>query len=181
MIRRTRRGNPQLAMITRTLQFGGLTKAELLERLTQQGVELNEAARVLLASDRFTTAPQPQTRQTVELRVRDLDWPQGATLPQVYDSAARRGFGLCPLELGPHFRLQYLDQPEGFIGQPATQHRTPPGAIVEASVILSDDDKFPKGFYLRRINGTLWLRGYWCGLDHVCDPDDRFLFLGPPY
>jgi hypothetical protein len=168
------------SMIHRTLQVGGRSKTELLEQLARQGVELNEAAKVLFASDKFTTAPQTQSLPTVELRVRDLGLAEGGTLPEIYVSAARLGFGLCPLELAPHFRLQYLDQPEGFVGQPATRHQTPPGAIVVASEILSEDDDFPKGFYLRCISGTLWLRGYWCGLDHVCDPGEHFLFLALP-
>ncbi len=24
-----------------------------------------------------------------------------------------------------------------------------------------------------------WLRGYWAGLDHICDPEDRFVFGQP--
>jgi hypothetical protein len=167
-------------MIHRTLQVGGRSKAELLKQLARQGVELNEAAKVLFASDKFMPRQQPQFLSTVELRIRDLGLAEGGTLPEIYASAARMGFSLCPLELAPHFRLRYLNQPEGFIGQPATQHRTPPGAIVVASEIVSQDDEFPKGFYLRRISGTLWLRGYWCGLDHVCDPDEHFLFTLRP-
>jgi hypothetical protein len=163
-------------MIHRSLQVGGQSKIELLEQLARQGVELNDAAKVLFASDMFTTSPQPQPLPTVELRVHDLGLPLGATLPDIFARAAQLGFDLCPLELAPHFRLQYLDQPEGFVGQPVWQHRTPPGAIVVASEIVSSDDAFPKGFYLRRVSGTLWLRGYWCGLDHVCDPDEHFLF-----
>ena len=41
---------------------------------------------------------------------------------------------------------------------------------------LSDDDEVPKGFYLRRIEGVLWLRGYRAGAEHVWSPDDRLLF-----
>lgn len=44
-------------MITRTVQVGGQTKMELLEQLTRNGVEINEAGNVLIMSDRFITTP----------------------------------------------------------------------------------------------------------------------------
>ena len=166
-------------MTTRTVQIGGQSKAELLDRLAQNGVELNEAARLLFASDRFITCAARTQFKTVELSVRNLGYPQGATNSAVYASALGLGLLLCPIELGPHLRLQFLDQPEGFLGQPVWQHRAPPSCIIVASERLSEDDKFPRGFYLRRIKGTLWLRGYWCGLDDLCEPDDRFVFGQP--
>jgi hypothetical protein len=170
---------PGCGMITRNIQIGGETKAELLARLAQNGVELNEAARVLFASDKFITSDVRTHLRTVELRVRNLGFPQGATTSDVYTSAMRLGLRLCPVELGPHLRLQFLDQPEGFLGQPVWQHRAPPGSIIIASEILSEDDEFPKGFYLRRIEGTLWLRGYWSRKQHICDPEDHFVFCQP--
>ncbi|MDA0708693.1 MAG: helicase, partial [bacterium] len=45
-----------------------------------------------------------------------------------------------------------------------------------ASQILTEDDDFPKGFYLRRIKGVLWLRGYRSWPGHVWEPDDHFVF-----
>jgi hypothetical protein len=109
-------------MIARNIQIGGETKAELLARLAQNGVELNEAARVLFASDKFITPDVRTHLRTVELRVRNLGLPQGATTSEVYTSAMRLGLRLCPVELGPHLRLQFLDQPEGFLGQPVWKH-----------------------------------------------------------
>ncbi len=170
---------PACPAITRTVQIGGETKAELLVRLAQNGVELNEAARVLFASDKFITAAVRTHLRTVELTVRNLGFPQGTTVPELYARAIGLGLQLCPMELGPHLRLQFLDQPEGFLGPPVWQHRAPPGSIAIASEVLSDDYEFPKGFYLRRIQGTLWLRGYWSGPEHIYDPEDRFVFARP--
>jgi hypothetical protein len=161
------------------VQIGGQTKAELVERLRHSGVEINESGRILFESDRFITSDVATELATVELSVHDLGFPQGATLSDVFAGARRVGLRLCPLELGPHLRLQLLDQAEGFVGQPVWRHRAPPGSITIASEALSDDDEFPKGFYLRRIQGTPWLRGYRCGPEHVWDPEDRLLFAGP--
>jgi hypothetical protein len=48
--------------------------------------------------------------------------------------------------------------------------------ITIASAPLTPDDALPKGFYVRCIQGELWLRGYRAGLDHVCAADDHLLF-----
>jgi len=170
---------PACAVIIRTVQIGGQTKGELLERLTQIGVEINEAGRMLFTSDKFTTSGARTCVTTVELSIRNLGFPRGAAISDIFASASRLGLHLCPLELGPHLRLQFLNQPEGFLGQPARSHRAPPGSITIASEPLSSDDEFPKGFYLRRIHGALWLRGYRSGPEHIWDPEDRLLFGQP--
>lgn len=170
---------PNCPVVRRAVEIGGLHKAHLLERLSQAGVELNEAGMALFLSDRFVTSPMRTPVRTLEVMVRNLGFPQGATLAELYARAAQLGLQLCPLELGPHLRLQYPDQPEGFVGQPAWSHRAPPGSLTVASEIPAPEDEFPKGFYLRRIQGVLWLRGYRCGPEHVWDPEDHLLFAQP--
>jgi hypothetical protein len=165
-----------LKLRLRTIQVGGLTKQELLTRLVAAEIQLNESARALFAHDRFTTSPVVSTIEIVELSVAELGFAAGATIAPIYDNAAARGLALCPLELAPHLRLQYTDQPEGAVGQPATQHRAPPGSLTVASRELTSDDDTPKGFYLRRIAGVLWLRGYCSGPEHVWSAEDRFVF-----
>ena len=167
---------PHCPTVTRTVTIGGLTKSELLEQLQIQSISLNEYAHQLFADDRFTTTHMHKSVTTVELTVRDLGFPHGATTAELFAQAQTLGLGLCPLELAPHLRLQYLDQPEGYWGQPIRQHQAPSGAITIASEILTQDDDVPKGFYLRRIKGELWLRGYRAGADHVWDAADHLLF-----
>jgi hypothetical protein len=161
---------------TRDVSVGGKSKQQLLAHLEEAGVELNEAARILFSSDKFTTLSTRQSFLTVELAVSQLGFAQGATTLELHSRAVALGLRLAPMELGPHLRLQYLDQPEGYWGFPVTQHRAPPGSIAVASAPLSEDDAFPKGFYLRRIKGTLWLRGYWCDVANLWDASDRFVF-----
>jgi hypothetical protein len=158
---------------------GGTSKQQLLEQLVESKIELNESAQTLFSSDKFTTLATRQMVTAVELAVRDLGFAHGATDLEVRDKAAAAGLCLPPIELGPHLRLQYLDQPEGYWGHPVTKHRAPPGSLIVASAPLSEDDEFPKGFYLRRIKGTLWLRGYRSSAEHLNDPDVRFVFCQP--
>jgi len=104
---------------------------------------------------------------------------QGHSIDQIHERAAQLGLLLCPLELGPHLRLQFLEQPEGSVGYPPSQHRAPPGSITVASPELVQDECTPKGFYLRHIEGILWLRGYRSGPEHLWSPEDRLVFCCP--
>jgi hypothetical protein len=168
---------PDCPAVTRTVHIGGLTKSELIRELKRNSIAMNAHAERLFADDRFTTAETRYSVTTVELSVRNLGFPRGATIAEIYQRAGALGLGLCPLELGPHLRLQYLDQPEGHRGKPSTQHQAPYGSITVASEKLTEDDDFPKGFYLRQIEGVLWLRGYSSGPEHVWEPDDHFVFV----
>lgn len=51
---------------------------------------------------------------------------------------------------------------------------------MQASEAPSRDDEYPKGFYLRVVDGRAWLRGYRCDDGHSWSPDDRFIFQLPP-
>lgn len=171
---------PSCSPAARTICVGGMTKHELLARLRDAKVQLNESARVLFAHDGFTTSSAVSRVEIAELSVADLGYAGGASIGQIYDRAAACGLSPCPLEAAPHLRLQYPDQPEGHIGHPPSQHRAPPGSLTVASHELPGDDDTPKGFYLRRIEGILWLRGYRSGPDHVWSGADRFVFCRPP-
>jgi hypothetical protein len=171
---------PSLPWGTRRIRVGGFSKSALLRQLEAAGVQLNEAARMLFAEDRFTTSQASSLLEIVELSVASLAFESGATFSQIVERATGRGLSLCPLEVGPHFRLQYTDQPEGFWGKPPSRHCAPPGSITVASALLANDDDTPKGFYLRRIQGVLWLRGYRSQPEHVWSPNDVFAFSRVP-
>lgn len=167
---------PNCPNIIRTIKVGGLTKSQLLQKLQQHSILLNKFGEKLFADDKFTVSDNIYSVRAVELKVRDLGFLEGATIPQLFKKANQVGLKLCPLELGPHLRLEYLDQPEGHSGNPSWKHRAPYGSVTIASEILSEDVDFPKGFYLRRIGGVLWLRGYIADHLHVMGPDDHFVF-----
>ena len=169
--------NPPLR--TRVVRIGGVSKETLLSRLQAARVQLNEAAQALFADSRFTTQSVSSLVQVVEVTPNALGFPDGATYQEIVERAATRGLLSCPLELAPHLRLQFPDQPEGFIGQPASQHRAPPGSITVASAPIGDAEETPKGFYLRRIEGALWLRGYRSWPGHNWSPQDVLVFSRP--
>jgi hypothetical protein len=166
--------------VVRWVHAGGATKAELLSRLAEARIQLNPAAHELFADGRFETSATPYLVETITCSVAALGLPRGGPSAQVLEQALAAGLSVCPLEVGPHLRLQFQEQAEGSLGHPPSRHRAPPGSITVASAALAQDGETPKGFYLRRVEGILWLRGYRCGAEHVWSPEDVFVFSRAP-
>jgi hypothetical protein len=162
--------------IRRVVEIGGVAKPELLRRLAAAQVQFNEYARTLFAHPLFVTSEARLSLVTIELSVAGLALPRGGTFVEACAHAARLGLRLCPLELGPHLRLQWLDQPEVSDDPQARRNTAPRGAVTVASAPLDEDDDTPKGFYLRRTPGGVWLRGYRSWAGHVLDADDRLVW-----
>ncbi len=161
----------------RAVTLGGRAKPELREQLRQASVSLNKYAEELFASELFIVSETCYSLNIVETSVESLGFPQGASMPEIQSKAANSGLGLCPLELGPCLRLEYRDQPEGKMEQLARTAQAPTGSITVVSASLVEDDAFPKGFYLRRIDGVLWLRGYRSSPIHRWSSNDRLVFV----
>lgn len=161
----------------RRLRIGVATKPELLGQLHAAGIQLNASAHALFDDPRFAPGSANTSVLIRSESVADLGFREGATFAEMRTRVADLGMSLCPLELGPCLRLQYLDQAEGSMGHAATLHCAPPGSLTVASPPLDEDDETPKGFYLRRIDGTLWLRGYRSSAGHVWSPDDQLVFI----
>jgi len=158
------------------VRIGGASKAELLSRLVGARVKLNLMAEQLFADPRFTTGPEISFVEVVAVTVASLGFSSGATFAQLAAHAASHDLSLCPLELAPHLRLQFTEQPEGSVGQSQAQGRAPPGSLTVASSPPSNAQNTPWGFYLRRIEGDLWLRGYRSWSGHLWAPGDLLAF-----
>lgn len=156
------------------VRIGGMDKPELLQALREHGVQLNPAAETLFDNLRLTLPRQHQVVEIAAVSVADLGFGGGATYAQLTAHARESGLVECPLELGPYLRLQFPDQPEA--GLSTRGGRAPPGSITVASPPLDDADETPKGFYLRRVRGVSWLRGYWSWPGHIWSPEDVIVF-----
>ena len=161
---------PSDRLIFREVWIGGLSKDELLKSLISQNIGLNELGLSIFNHKNFTTSPTREKLQTVEIFVGDLGFSNGATTKEVYQKAKEFGLKLCPPELGPHMRLQYID-----LSQPVD----PPKGHWQNIAMneLFDESDLTKGFYLRRRQDGFWLRGYQASLDHLWKPHDRFIYL----
>lgn len=163
-------------MIPSSVTIGGMGKEELRSALRRHGAQLNAAAETLFEDRRFTTLGRSAIVEIVARSVAELGFVEGATYDGLVARARELGLAECPLELGPHLRMQFPDQPDAADGKPLTHGRAPPGSLTVASPALDDTDATPKGFYLRRVDGVSWLRGYRSWSGHVWSPGDVLVF-----
>ncbi|MFY7865154.1 hypothetical protein [Roseateles sp.] len=159
------------------IQLGGLSKRALLEALAARQVQMNPMARELFENAAFPEGSARSVLNLMAVTVAELGFAAGATMPEVLAQAARLGLRPCPVETAPFFRLQYLDQPEGSVGQAQIKGQAPPGALTVVSEPLEASLDFPKGFYLRKADGCLWLRGYRSDDQHRWSASDGLVFV----
>ena len=109
--------------IWKTITLGTFGHAKTLRHaLKAARCRVGSLATEVLEQPEFTIVnPRTQVSLTV-LSVTDLGFgPAGASRAAIYRRAAQLGLGLCPIELAPQLRLQYLDQPLGEILHIATE------------------------------------------------------------
>lgn len=157
-----------------TLQVGGQLRTELVKTLREGGVRLNGYAETLLAHPTFDN-PARQELRIVVRSVEQLGLEKGAVLSQVFAVASTQGFEFCPLPAGPYLRLALTAQ-ENAPDSVLSAGRSPTGAIHVASKPVSTHVEYPKGFYLRAVDGEAWLRGFCCDDTYVWTPEQRFIF-----
>lgn len=158
--------------------MGGLAHEELSARLTVAGVLLNAHAETFLAAALTGGISDPEAVSVVVRSVRELGFPDGGTLPEIYERAVAGGLRLCPPATAAYLRLALHDQ-ESAPDSVLSAGRAPSGSLTVAAPRLRDDVDFPAGLYLRVIDGRPWLRGYRCDDQHVWSADDRFVFREP--
>lgn len=160
--------------ISYRVRIGDLSRQELRAALDELGVQLNASADVLLKSSIFDRQ-RFESFHVVLRTVRQIGVTGDATLSAVFGRACEAGLSLCPPITGPYLRLTMADQtsaPDSVMSNGSA----PSGSITIASAPLDRDDVVPKGFYLRVIDGVLWLRGYHATDGHIWSPDDCFAF-----
>lgn len=162
--------------IPSAVRVGGMSTSELAQALGEQSVHLNQAAEALFEDRRFTPLKRQQVIQIAALSVADLGLRDGGTYGELTARALEAELFECPLELGPHLRMQFLDQPKGESRTPRRDGRAPRGSFTVTSSPLDDNAATPKGFYLTCVDGVLWLRGYWSSPDHLFSPEDVLVF-----
>lgn len=142
--------------------------------LRTRNVLLNAHAETLLDHEVFDQRDREEI-SVIQRGVGDLGLSTGATLLEVFAAARGQGFALCPPDAGPYLRLAMVSQanaPDSVL----SAGRSPAGAVKVASAPLSDDVAFPKGFYLRVVDGQQWLRGFRCDGEYEFAPEDQFAF-----
>lgn len=149
--------------VFKTIISGGLSPQALAQKLAEAGIQQNEYARVLFSDPHFIFS-EARSYDIAVISVRELGFAKGATSAEIFAAAAKLGLKLCPTDLAAFLRLQYLDQPPG-------------PYLTVASAKMRDDEEYPNGFYLRHLDGILWLRGYRATSDYIWEPSGEFAFM----
>ncbi|MEV8268186.1 hypothetical protein [Microbacterium sp. NPDC076911] len=164
--------------VARRVFVGHLSREVLLARLHASGTLLNEHANTLLDDSAFDDVGEGEVISIAERSVAAIGLADGATLTQIYARATCQGLLLCPAVAGPYLRFA-LAQQQSAPDSVLSSGRAPTGSVTVAARALREDDEFPKGFYLRTIDGKPWLRGFRCDDQHLWSPADRFIFRTP--
>ena len=148
---------------------------QIKETLEAHHILTNRHAEVFMAHPRFDPEAVEKT-EVIIASLREIGLENGGTLGEIFRQAAKRGYRPCPVNTGLFLRLAWKDQPPSANSVLTGQHRSPDGAVTVLSEVLEPDDRFPKGLYLRNVDGQLWLRGYVCDADFRYAPEDLFAF-----
>lgn len=100
--------------IWKTINLGTELKTvdDFRRQIGNYGCRIGDWANDILGKPAFTISDEELEVDLVIKSVAELGFPNGATRAQIYDKAISLGLELCPAEVGPQLRLQYLDQPK---------------------------------------------------------------------
>ena len=159
-----------------SLKLEPLSEEQVLNILEERGIGINRYA------EEYFRHPQFPSRQSREMTVviaslREIGLPDGAVPEDIFQRLPELGWQPCPPAAGVFLRLAWTDQPESRNSVLSGTHEAPDRAVMVLSEFLEPDDTFPKGLYLRRVDGRLWLRGYICDALYRFPEDALFAFM----
>ena len=137
--------------------------------LKEHGILINHYAEEFFAHPRFSIGPSGEKTVTIA-SLREIGLENGANISEIIKHISKTGLKPCALSTGLFLRLAWADQPQSQNSIVSGTHSSPDQAVTVLSEIIEQDDTFPKGLYLRNVDGNLWLRGYIC--------DDAYRFPG---
>jgi hypothetical protein len=101
--------------IWKTIKLGtGFKNAEdFCNALEKAHCRVGYAAKAILTKPEFSAAIETTKLNLTVVSVAELGFEHGTAYEVIIDRAIMHGLELCPNEVGPQLRLQYLDQPFG--------------------------------------------------------------------
>ena len=149
--------------IWKTITIGNISRDKFIPALKERNMNVSDWSADMMKQDAFTVVKQEEQIDLVVMSVRDLGFDRATRYDAICQRAKERGLELCPPEVGPQLRLQYLDQPLG-------------EWIVIAMEAIRDSGGDLRVFRVEHSDDGLWLYSYYGGPDDCWDPDDRFVF-----
>jgi len=130
---------------------------------------LEDLANEIIGRPAFALSRERTEVDLVVLSVSELGFgKQGASLKDIYARAKSLGFALCPPEVGPQLRLQYLEQP--------------PGEVLH--IAMDPIAKYDGNLVSLALENGEWglvLFGYYVAGIEVMYPRALFVFVKPRY
>lgn len=143
----------------------GLKTAEnFRDALKQNGIKIGDWASDILGKPAFKVSDTEQEVKLVIKSVAELGFAQGATYTDIKAKAKEIGLDLCPAEVGPQLRLQYLDQPKG------------EWLIIAMEPIAASDGNLRLFNVVAHGDDGLWLHSNYGNPDDFWHADPRFVF-----
>ncbi len=106
---------PASATVWKTIKLGTGFKngQEFLDAMLDKDCAASYYGRKMILSAEFALriSPEEKKLELALVSVSELGFRHEAKLREIYARASERGLSLCPPEVGPQLRLQYLDQP----------------------------------------------------------------------
>ena len=158
-----------------TMKRNPFPKNRISHKLVEHDILINRYAEVFLAHLAFSTE---NTREmTIAIAsLREIGLENGGTLNEIFRQIEKSGFKPCPINTGLFLRFAWKNQPQSQNSVLSGTHGSPDQAVVVLSEPIETEDAFPKGLYLRNVDGRLWLRGYVCDSAYRFSGDDLFAF-----
>ena len=157
------------------LTIESLSPAQVQKKLDENHIFINHYAKQFFSHPLFSSG----YTGTITVSIAALDeigFENGATLDEILKRLPSIGLKPCPPDTGLFLRLAWLDQPQSQNSILSGTHRSPDQAVTVFSTFLEQNDDFPKGLYLRNVDGNLWLRGYICDDSYQFPKDALFAF-----
>ncbi|MEX0652153.1 MAG: hypothetical protein WD509_01380 [Candidatus Paceibacterota bacterium] len=98
--------------VWKTINIGTYKNVEELKRaIKEKGFRIGSWAEDVLHSESFTMSKTEKKVDLVRITPSGLGFSNGAYRKDIYKKATEAGLEICPLEVGPQLRIQYLHQP----------------------------------------------------------------------
>lgn len=154
----------------------GIPRRTIPSTLESYGIQMNDYARIYMNHRDFQTGTTPHPVRLMVISLEELGFKNGATFPEIIGAAQKRSLYPCAPAVGVYLRLNMTKQKVSKNSILTGTQEAPEGAITVISHLLEMDSGFPRGLYLRNVDGTLWLRGYTCDDEYRWKPSDVFAF-----
>lgn len=144
-----------------------MTAEQSMRTLKERGILTNRYAEMYISHPCFSAGGAGEMTAAIA-SLEELGLGRGASLDELFRHIKGTQFAPCPPDTGFFLRLAWTNQLQSQNSILTGTHSSPNQAVTVLSEMLERDDAFPKGLYLRKVDGSLWLRGY------VCDSAYRF-------